>query len=126
MSDDAQAEMSAYIAELASRDAPPYEPKAGDRSMLAGIMSGSYVDTRDTRLAKSLRRAALDWLVRAVAFGCNATLADARTALLVGIPDQHEHVLDGGCEFIFVVDQAAMMLGADPDVVRLRPRRLHS
>ena len=126
MSDDAQAAISEYIAELASRDATPYEPKVGDRSLLAGIMSQSFGDTRDTRLAKPIRRVTLDWLVSAVAFDCDATLADARTALLVGIPDGHEHVLDGGCEFIFVVDQAALMLGADPNAVRLRPRRLHS
>ena len=129
MSEDPLEALNRRAAELAAQDALPYDPQPGQPSMLAGLGNSrmwEMWETREDRLAKPIRATTLNWLTRAVAFGCDATYENAREALLFGIPNGGEHVLDGGAVFIFVVDQAAIMLGALPDDVRLSPRRLHS
>ncbi len=82
--------------------------------------------SRALRLASGQRHQTLVWLAEALAQASRQTCPAAFVALISAIPDGEEDVLDSGCDFIFVVYEAAIGLGCDPASVRLRPVNLHS
>ncbi|WP_010161388.1 hypothetical protein [Sphingomonas sp. PAMC 26617] len=98
------------------------------RSILTGINGGDlfWFESREKRLARGFRTWTLNWLAQAVANASQMPVSDCRRVIVDAVPDGDEHILDSGGEFIFAVDQAAIVLGCDPWTVELRPRELHS
>ncbi|QBM75891.1 hypothetical protein E2E30_08980 [Sphingomonas sp. AAP5] len=128
MTDQAQNQPEGYIEDLNGQSVAPYAPLPGARSILAGIGTGGlpWFETREKRLTLGFRPITLGWLAQALATASGKTLAQANQALISAIPDGREDVLDGSSDVIFVVDQAAIVLGCDPEDVELSPRQMQS
>ncbi len=77
-------------------------------------------------LGEAIRADTLDWLAGCLATASGAMFPVARHVLVNAIPEDCCDVLDGGEVFIFAVDQAAVILGCDPNAVALRPWQLDS
>jgi hypothetical protein len=125
MTGEQQAAFDEWLAEI-SRDAPPYQPKPGDRSLLSGLGHFFNPPTREERLAEPIRSFTVDWLAWELAIAGQRSFNEARQALVDAIPDGEEGVLDEGMAFIVPFDLAAFALDIDPYTISLRPAELHS
>jgi hypothetical protein len=116
------------IDEILSRDALPYEPKPGSQSLLAGFLNplGPLPTTKLQKLCEFSRLETLAWLGALLALAGGRYVGDTMQALIDAIPEGEESALDGGDEFIFAFDLAAIRLGIDPYVIALRPAQLNS
>jgi len=109
-------------------DAPPYRPRPGDLSLLAGLGGDPFKirEGRSDRLSKWHRLFTLNWLAWELTLASRHPFHIAKQAMIYAIPDGQEHILDGGCEFIFAFDLAAMLLGIEPTKLTLHPEHLNS
>lgn len=128
MSDDRQAAIDATIAAILSRDAPPYQPKPGDPSLLAGPNKGFGLlpRTRIEKLCEPIRLETIAWLGTVLACAAGRPIDDGVQAVFDAILEGEEESLDNDTDYIFAFDIAAYRLGVDPFAVSLRPAVLDS